>query len=106
MHLRDLLRSGGHANRIFFFRCVDGAGLISAKTQDNVRAKDQDRGSYLPFMLRIQGAPNARLVQVVCQGFHRHMRDSREGQEVGAQGTIRSIGRTFAAFRVFVVNLA
>lgn len=65
--LRYLLRGGRYANRILFLRRVNGTSFVFSKAQDDVGAKDEDRGRDLPFMLRLERAPHAGLVQVVSQ---------------------------------------
>lgn len=105
VNFRYFLRCGRNTIRIVFLRCMYSARFITAKAQHDVRSKNEHRRRHLSLMLRLQRAPNARLIQVVCQGLYRHVRNSRQSKQVCTQCAIRSIGRTFATFCVFVMYI-
>lgn len=104
VNFRHLARGRRDPCRIFFLRCVDRAGLIFATTQYDVRSTNEYRRSNFSFVVRVERAPYTRFLTVVRQRFDCNVRDSRQCQEVSAQCAIRSIGRAFATFRMFVVH--
>ncbi len=106
VHFRDLARRGGDPYRVLFLRRVDSARFIFPQAKHNVRSQDQYRRSHFSFVVRFFRAPYARVFHVVSQRFNCHVRDPRQGKQVRAKGSIRSIGRTFASFRVFVMRFA